>query len=641
MKKKSLCPLIRENLPEYPEIYFEKAQTYYINLNFKGAREFYGTAKKLYEEIWNIGKAIESSRKLERATYFCNAVSMVDGSEGRIEDSERKKTLNDSTEAQEWLQTVRDEVLEARILFNGLLEDEEYNEVRQWLGTEIDKCESLLSTCDKLEEAFESFESGKREFERKDYERAKEHLVFALRTFDEYGFEQLSQNSSTFLEKIEEYQMNKQRQMKIFGWTAILSSWIISLSLIYGSLKYLQDFMYRNENYSTCDSLLYTFHIRKEFPKFSVIKNPYYAGIPVRDPSMFFGRKSLHEFLKENLVCSGRNPSIILHGERKTGKTSILFQIENGKLNLGEDFIPVYVDMNKIIFKDNCEFLSILALLIHRAITSHQIRMPLTHFKKEENPYLFFKDNFMRDVINSIGEKRIILLIDEYEIIGGRIIEGKLPKDLLSFLKSLIEQETKLDFVLAGSRKIDDLKYHDEWSYALNASVCRKISSLKKEDAVRLVKDPTAEKVWFTNRAVRKLLELSGCHPYILQLLCFNLIILLNENKSLAVDIREVEKVVQDIVENPVPQMGYLWERLPKNQQLLVSFLAEVIQKENGSISQERIIDEFKEKNFGLLEDINAILEDLEDKDILSSKRNRYSFFAEIFRQFIAEHYSL
>jgi WD40 repeat protein len=640
-EKTSLCPLIKESLTGYPGIYFERAQTYYINLNFKGAREFYETAKEQYEELGNFGKAIESSRKLERTRSICNAEDMVDDGKRRIEDSERKKTLNDSVEAREWLKTVRDEVLEARILFSGLLEDEEYTEVREWLGIEIDKCESLLSTCEELEEAFESFESGKKEVEEKDYERAIQHFVFALQTFDEYGFEQLSQNSRTFLKEIEEYQMNKRRRMRIFGWTVILSSWTVSLSLIYGSLKYLQDIMYRNENYSALDSLLYTFHIRKKFPEFSVIRNPYYAGIPVRDPSMFFGRKSLHEFLKENLVCSGRNPSIILHGERKTGKTSILFQIENGKLNLGEDFIPVYVDMNRIIFKDDCEFLSILASLIHNAITSHRIQMPLTSFKKEENPYLLFKANFMRDVANSIGEKRIILLVDEYEVIEGRIIEGKLSKDILGFLKSLIEQETKLDFIFAGSRKIDDLKYHDEWSYALNASVYRKISSLKKEDAVRLIKDPVAKKVWFTSRAVRKLLELSGCHPYILQLLCFNLIILLDENKSLAVDTREVEKVMQDVIENPVPQMEYLWERLPKDQQLLVSFLAEAIQKKNGSISQERIIDEFKEKDFRLLKDINATLDDLEEKDILRSKKHRYSFFAEIFRQFIAEHYSL
>ena len=455
--------------------------------------------------------------------------------------------------------------------------------------------------------------------------------------------EELFQLSHTFLEKIEEYPIAGDSKKKTYALIVVLSSWAFSLGLIYKSMKFLQDIMYRNEKYSTFDSLLYTFHI-KRFPKFSVIKNPYYAGKPIRDPSMFFGREPLYKFLKNILISPGQNPSIIFYGERKTGKTSILFQIERGKLNLGPEFIPIYIDMNKMIIKDDSEFLSYVVSQIQGTVEKRHIQMSVIPIEKTVNPHLYFKDIFLRNIADSVGKKRILFLVDEYDVIEKKITEGKLSKEILSFLKSVIEPEVKLDFIFTGSKKIEDLKYFEEWSYVLCASVSRKISFLKKEDAMKLIKDPVIEKVWYTNRATERLLKLTGCHPYILQHICFNLVTLLNENESFTVDIKEVEEVMEEIIENPMPQMEYLWRRLSRDQQELVSFLAEEIKKEGDSMSWERIIDEFKEKKTKNSRDARAILDDLEDlkeKDILSSVRHEYSFFADIFRQFVAEHYPL
>ena len=487
--------------------------------------------------------------------------------------------------------------------------------------------------------AFDSFLNGTKEFERENFKNAKGYFESAIRAFEEYKFDRLDQQSHTFLERIREFQIDVESGMRKYRLAAILSSWAISSGIIYMSLKRLQDMMYRNENHSTLDSLLYTFHTKK-FPEFSGLKNPYYAGNPVKDPSMFFGRESIHEFLKVNLASPGRNPSIIFHGERKTGKTSILFQIEDGKLNLGPEFIPVYIDMNGMVTNDDYEFLSRLASLIQEAV-SNRIQMSATPLEKEGNPFLLFRDNFLRKIVNSIGKKRILFLVDEYESIERKITDGKLSKDILNFLKSLSESEIELDFIFAGSRKIEDLKYSDEWSYALGASKYRKISFLKREDAIRLIKDPVVQ-VWYTNRAVEKILEFSGCHPYILQYFCFNLITLLYDNESYTVDIKEVDEVIRDIVENPMHQMEYLWKRLSKNQKLLVSFLAEVIQKEGDSIGDIRLIDEFKEKNIKSFNGVSTILKDLEDlerNDILKREEYRYSFCADIFRQFVLENH--
>ncbi|WP_423225525.1 two-component regulator propeller domain-containing protein [Candidatus Amarolinea aalborgensis] len=72
--------------------------------------------------------------------------------------------------------------------------------------------------------------------------------------------------------------------------------------------------------------------------------NPYVSGEPVRRDDLFFGR---NEQLKRILTILHRN-SVMIHGERRIGKTSLLFHLAN-RLRESNDpdcvFIPVLVDL--------------------------------------------------------------------------------------------------------------------------------------------------------------------------------------------------------------------------------------------------------------------------------------------------------
>lgn len=72
--------------------------------------------------------------------------------------------------------------------------------------------------------------------------------------------------------------------------------------------------------------------------------NPYVSGEPVRRDDLFFGRD---EQLKRILTVLHRN-SVMIHGERRIGKTSLLFQLSD-RLREAHDpdcvFVPVLVDL--------------------------------------------------------------------------------------------------------------------------------------------------------------------------------------------------------------------------------------------------------------------------------------------------------
>ena len=56
---------------------------------------------------------------------------------------------------------------------------------------------------------------------------------------------------------------------------------------------------------------------------------PYVTGTPLKTDDVFVGRKDIFKFVRENLVGSHQNNVIILHGQRRTGKTSVLYRLKD------------------------------------------------------------------------------------------------------------------------------------------------------------------------------------------------------------------------------------------------------------------------------------------------------------------------
>src|SRR5947207_3368254 len=84
--------------------------------------------------------------------------------------------------------------------------------------------------------------------------------------------------------------------------------------------------------------------------------NPFIVGNPVRDRSMFFGREAEFELVRKRFQESTHGGLLVFCGERRSGKTSILFQILEGRL--GPEFIPVLIDMQSMAVGSEIEFLT-------------------------------------------------------------------------------------------------------------------------------------------------------------------------------------------------------------------------------------------------------------------------------------------
>src|SRR4026207_987845 len=97
--------------------------------------------------------------------------------------------------------------------------------------------------------------------------------------------------------------------------------------------------------------------------------NPYIVGNPIKDQSVFFGRQDIFRDVLQVLRQPGSN-AIVLYGQRRIGKTSVLLQLEKQLRQEGE-FTPVYFDLQDKAAKSLSEVLYELAQHISR-VTEHQ-----------------------------------------------------------------------------------------------------------------------------------------------------------------------------------------------------------------------------------------------------------------------------
>ena len=72
------------------------------------------------------------------------------------------------------------------------------------------------------------------------------------------------------------------------------------------------------------------------------ILNPYIAGAPVVENSMFFGREDIFKWIERSLAGKYIDHILVLHGQRRVGKTSVLKQIPN---YLPKHYIQVFFDL--------------------------------------------------------------------------------------------------------------------------------------------------------------------------------------------------------------------------------------------------------------------------------------------------------
>ncbi|NER51098.1 MAG: ATP-binding protein, partial [Symploca sp. SIO1A3] len=278
-----------------------------------------------------------------------------------------------------------------------------------------------------------------------------------------------------------------------------------------------------------------------------VRRNPYIVGSAIADPKAFFGRSKLFQFVEDNLTQGER--VILLHGQRRIGKSSVLLQIPH--FVALEQFVFIPFDLQN---KGKLALSKVLHLLAEAIIKHLKLKLDSAQLPKESDfatePSLF-SQNFLPEIYRLLEQKSIVLMLDEFDALNSYEPTSSV-ETFFPYLQSLLNQHEKLFIIPVIGRQPDDLP---KLLGLFKGAPTQKIGLLSREDTEKLIIDPAKDALEYTQDAIEAIVALSQGHPYFTQLLCYAVFAQARTGGKQQVIPDDVERVVDEATSRCAPDL--------------------------------------------------------------------------------------
>ena len=311
-------------------------------------------------------------------------------------------------------------------------------------------------------------------------------------------------------------------------------------------------------------------------------KNPYIIGRPIHEPANFYGREEIFQFIEDNLETQSQ--VILLFGQRRIGKTSILKQIPQA-VNL-ENFVFVPLSLQGKAHKSLGEVLFELSTDIKDSIQDYlktsevDIFLPsVSDFKQNQN---IFVNQFLAQIYNFLDSKNLVLLIDEFDVLEDTKKDSAINK-FFPYLYSILPKQKQLYIISVVGRRLDNMP---TLLGLFNEAAHIQIGVLDRNDTKQLIRNPTEGILNYEDNVIQAIIDLSAGHPYFTQLVCFAIFGRLRQQQRHDVTKEDVAEIVDKAIEYGEGGLAWFYDGLTKPERLIFSVIAEVQRYKNTDVWQ-------------------------------------------------------
>ena len=352
--------------------------------------------------------------------------------------------------------------------------------------------------------------------------------------------------------------------------------------------------------------------------EFQYIPNPYSTGTPTHDSRMFYGREKDIAFLKDNLTRTSAKTVIVLYGQRRSGKTTLLHQMTN--TSVLDQHIPVLIDMQRYAYMISVSKLfHNIAFNIYRVLKKRGITIEQPEPKSFETDPTFAFDIFLDDVEAQLQDQRVIILIDEFEVLEDLVVKGKLEPEIFGYLRSLMQHRQYLNFLLSGTHQIEQL-IKGYWSVFFNIALHYRLGKLSPEGATNLISSPVAGYMEYGPHTVEKIRQLTADQPYLIHLLCRALVDHCNEKRKNYVTINDVNIVLREVMQTGQFHFNWIWDNISQGERIALSIMGHGGNDEGQRLSLIEIEEIYQHYHLPYKrERLLAALKSLIDADVIES----------------------
>jgi hypothetical protein len=371
--------------------------------------------------------------------------------------------------------------------------------------------------------------------------------------------------------------------------------------------------------------------LEAEVERLQEIPSPYVVGVPLRgEQSVFIGRSDISSRI-ESILLHRPAPSLLLYGQRRMGKTSLL---NNLGRSISSSIVPLFVDLQGPPGQADSHG----GLLYHLADA-----MAGSARRRGPDPTVlvppreaFSRDPFARfyewldELESSLEGRTALVMLDEFEALDRAFDLGRFDPDrVLGMFRHLIQHKPDFRILLAGSHTLEQFQ---RWSsYLINVQVV-KVGYLTPSEARRLIERPVPRfSLQYHPTATDRVLELTRGHPFLVQLLCSEIVALKNEqpaDKRRRAIFEDVEEAVAKALESG-SMFFYDIERnqLDSNASALLRLISR--KGERGHMQDRHLRSAFPGNR---VEALNLLLQ----RDLVEKDRRGYRVQVELIRRWFA-----
>jgi len=275
--------------------------------------------------------------------------------------------------------------------------------------------------------------------------------------------------------------------------------------------------------------------------------SPYIVGNPVDREEMFYGRADVLARIRRQVGAATHANVILLEGNRRTGKTSLLAQLQKKEALRG--WLPVYCSFQDAEGDETRTGISTRNVyrLLARTVAwtlfdagiptwfagaplppekppekppgkrpwKVELRAALDHVFAADHPFETFAE-YLEGALAAARPHRLLLLLDEFDKLQEGIDAGVTSPQVPENLRHLLQHQAGLSAILSGSRRLKHLR-EESWSALFGLGYRIGLGALPFADACRLVTEPVADRLHYLPNARARLVELCASQPFLVQ----------------------------------------------------------------------------------------------------------------------------
>ncbi|NES05796.1 MAG: tetratricopeptide repeat protein [Okeania sp. SIO2F4] len=362
-------------------------------------------------------------------------------------------------------------------------------------------------------------------------------------------------------------------------------------------------------------------------------RNPYIICRSIDESELFFSRESLFRFIEDNL--SNNEQVILLHGQRRIGKSSVLQQIPK-KVNLDDKFVFIMLDFqdkskwshNQIIYKLAQEIFK------HLKVSLNVIGLPSLQDLKQDTANKFTV--LLHQILQKLGSVNLVLLLDEFDVLDSNNNYESEFEEFFGYLKLILSQEKQLFIIPVVGRRLDDMP---KLINLFKRAPQQRIGLLDRLSTQRLITNPVIGLLQYDEKSINEIIRLSAGHPYFTQAICYALFAQAREKEKAEILGTDVGEVIDDAIE--LSEGGLVWFREGLQIPERVVFSAAAVAQENAR--QNRLHPENSLnllKSYGVnIEQLLQAQQTLIENEFLDRDSNRVT--VEFVRRWLIKYYPL